>query len=199
MTGPHVFYIRHGETDWNRDGRFQGRRDIPLNDRGRAQAAAAGSILADLLARDGRPVADLDFVSSPLGRATATIELVRTSLALPTDGYRLDYRLREISYGDWEGLTYPEMKAHDPELFARRRADSWHVSAPAGETYAEVAVRMGAWFDEIAGDTVVVAHGGTMRALLVTLGVATPAEAVQTNVVQGAVYSLADRSVTRYD
>ena len=64
---PTVYYIRHGETDWNVAGRLQGRHDVPLNGRGRAQATHCGDILRDLFARDGRNRAELDYVSSPLG------------------------------------------------------------------------------------------------------------------------------------
>jgi broad specificity phosphatase PhoE len=105
MPAPTVYYIRHGETAWNAEGRFQGSQDIPLNDLGRRQAAAAGGILADLFARDGRSEASLTFVASPLGRARSTMELVRGVLKLPRDAYALDDRLREIGYGRWEGST----------------------------------------------------------------------------------------------
>ena len=73
MAKPTVYYIRHGETDWNVVGRLQGRRDIPLNARGRAQGAQCGEILRELLARDNRDAAGLDYVSSPLQRACETM------------------------------------------------------------------------------------------------------------------------------
>ena len=76
---PAVFYIRHGETDWNVNGRLQGRRDVPLNARGRVQAMHCGEVLRDLFARDGRNVAELDFVSSPLGRARTTMNVDRAA------------------------------------------------------------------------------------------------------------------------
>ena len=82
---PTIYYIRHGETDWNVAGRLQGRHDVPLNARGRAQAIHCGDILHDLFARDGRDPADFDYVSSPLGRARETMELVRRA-ARSADG-----------------------------------------------------------------------------------------------------------------
>ena len=67
MPKPTIYYIRHGQTEWNAAGRFQGSKDIPLNDLGREQAAHAGTVLTDILARDGRTSGDVAFVSCPLG------------------------------------------------------------------------------------------------------------------------------------
>ena len=120
MPAPTIYYIRHGETEWNAEGRLQGAQDIPLNDLGRKQAVSAGSILAQLLARDRRSEQSLSFVASPLGRARSTMELVRGVLRLPPFDYSIDDRLREIGYGRWEGSTLAQMQASDPELFARR-------------------------------------------------------------------------------
>lgn len=198
MPPPVIYYIRHGETEWNAEGRFQGSRDIPLNDRGRVQATAAGEILRELITRDARAPHHFGYVSSPLGRARTTMDLLRGSLGLPADGYEVEHRLREIGWGEWEGLTVPEMQAHDPATFAARRKDRWNVTAPNGETYAEVAVRTRAWLDELTSDTVAVAHGGTMRALMVATGVATTAEAVEAQVEQGVVYVFAGRALSKY-
>src|SRR3954471_7442783 len=95
-TMPVIYYIRHGETDWNVEGRLQGGIDTPLNERGRAQAAHAGHVLTRLFAGDGRTAASLGFVASPLQRARQTMDLVRAGLKLPPGGYALDDRLREI-------------------------------------------------------------------------------------------------------
>jgi broad specificity phosphatase PhoE len=198
MPAPVIYYIRHGETAWNAQGRFQGSQDIPLNELGRTQAVAAGSILADLIARDGHEAAALPFVASPLGRARLTMELVRGTLRLPPDQYAVDDRLREIGYGQWEGLTLPEMKLHDAATFASRDLDKWGVAAPAGESYAAVTMRMREWSDSLVADTVTVAHGGTMRALMVALDVATPLEAAETPIEQGAVYVFSDGGMTKF-
>ena len=135
MSALTIYYIRHGETDWNAEGRLQGTLDIPLNELCSRQAVSAGIILAVLLARDGHDAAQIPFVASPLGRARTTMELVRTSLKLPPDGYAIAPRLREIGYGQWEGSTLPEARATDPELFARRVAAKWTVAAPGGERF----------------------------------------------------------------
>jgi broad specificity phosphatase PhoE len=198
MSVPVIYYIRHGETAWNAEGRFQGSQDIPLNELGRVQAVAAGEILKGLLARDGREASSLPYVASPLGRARTTMELARGVMALPASGYSIDDRLREIGYGRWEGLTLPEMEANDPATFAQRQVDKWTVAAPSGESYASVTLRMRQWFESLAGDTVTVAHGGTMRALMVALGIATPLEAADTPIGQGVVYVFRDGGLTKY-
>ena len=198
MPAPTIYYIRHGETEWNADGRLQGTRDIPLNDLGRKQAADAGSILADLFARDGRSEQSLAFVASPLGRARSTMELVRGALELPPADYRIDNRLREIGYGDWEGSTLRQMQASDPEVFAKRQADKWTVPPPGGESYAAVQIRMRDWYDSLLVDTVAVAHGGTARALMVALGIETPLSAADLTIEQGAVYVFRDGALQKY-
>ena len=156
MAPPTIYYIRHGETEWNAEGRLQGAQDIPLNDLGRKQAAHAGGILAGLFAHDGQSEASIAFVASPLGRARSTMELVRGTLGLPLRDYSVDDRLREIGYGHWEGSTLNEMQASDPEVFARRQADKWTVSPPGGESYASVQLRMRDWYDSLQADTVAV-------------------------------------------
>jgi len=195
---PTIYYIRHGETAWNAEGRFQGSQDIPLNELGRTQAVSAGGILADLIARDGHAPCSLPFVASPLSRARLTMELVRETLKLPPADYTLDARLREIGYGQWEGLTLPEMELHDAATFASRNVDKWGIAAPSGESYASVTLRMREWFASLRADTVAVAHGGTMRALMVALGIATPLEAADTPIGQGVVYVFRDGGMTKY-
>lgn len=158
----------------------------------------AGLILADLLKRDGRDKAALPYVSSPLGRARQTMELARDKLALPVADYALDDRLREIGYGVWEGLTLAESEAKDPDIYARRLADKWTVGPSGGETYADVQVRVRAWYDELRTDTVAVAHGGTCRALMVSLGLETPASAAELYIEQGAVYVFREGRLDKY-
>ena len=198
MPTPTIYYIRHGETAWNAQGRFQGSRDIPLNELGRTQAVASGEILSRLLARDGRDAASLPYVASPLGRARLTMELARRALELAPADYRVDDRLREIGYGQWEGLTLPEMELNDGATFTLRQVDKWGVAAPSGESYASVTLRVRNWLDSLSADTVAVAHGGTMRALMVALGVATPLQAADTPIGQGVVYVFRDGGLEKY-
>ncbi len=199
MAAPTIYYIRHGETDWNVEGRLQGQRDVPLNARGRAQAAHCGEVLRDLFAKQSIDPAALDFVSSPLGRARQTMELARPALGLAPDGYRIEPRLIEISFGDWEGFTIAQLRLRDPQRIAAREHDKWHFVAPGkGESYKAVAARMRAWYDGLQRDTVVTAHGGTARGLMASLGIAKPAAAPLIDIAQGVVYVFAGETLTRY-
>lgn len=185
---PLLYFIRHGETDWNAAGRVQGSRDIPLNQKGIGQASAAGAILHELIRTNSREPLHFEYVASPLGRARHTMDLLRAALGLPSEGYRLIPDLREIAYGDWEGMTFAEMEQHNPAHYALRLKDRWGTAAPSGESYAQVADRLSAWYGALEADTVAVAHGGTMRALMVTLGHLDPQEASETRIDQGVVY-----------
>jgi len=198
MPAPVIYYIRHGETSWNAEGRLQGVQDTALNDLGRRQAVQSGHVLADLLARDDRDKTSLPYLSSPLLRARTTMELMRGALDLPPKDYATDDRLREIGYGQWEGSTLPEMQAADPDFFARRLADKWRVAPEGGETYEAVQRRMHDWYEQVRSDAIVVAHGGTARALMVALGFETPQSAADLPIAQGAVYVFGDGRLSKY-
>jgi broad specificity phosphatase PhoE len=195
---PAVYYLRHGETAWNAAKRLQGRHDSPLSALGESQAIRCAEILRDLFAREERQPGAFDYVSSPLGRACRTMALVRTALDLPPDAYRTDPRLAEISFGAWEGLTLEGVRARDAQLLAAREHDKWGFLPPGGESYAQVAERIGEWHDSITRDTVVTAHGGTARALFAHLGISPTALAPLADIDQGVVYVFADGNLSRY-
>jgi len=198
MAAPVIYYVRHGETSWNAEGRLQGTQDTALNDLGRRQAVQSGRVLADLLLRDGRDRSQIPYLSSPQLRARTTMELMRGALDLPPHDYATDDRLREIGYGRWEGFTLAEMEAADPAFFAKRLADKWRVAPEGGETYEAVQRRMRDWYDHLRSDMVVVAHGGTARALMVALGFETPQSASDLPIAQGAVYVFGDGGLKKY-
>ena len=193
-----LYYLRHGETDWNAEGRLQGGRDIPLNARGRTQATHCGEILRDLFARDGTDTAALDYISSPLGRARDTMELARAELALPPKDYRIDERLTEVTFGEWEGYTLAELRNRDPRRTAAREHDKWRFIAPGGESYEQMSWRMRDWYQGLTRDAVVTAHGGTARGLMAHLEIAKPAAAPLVDIAQGVVYVFKGSALTRY-
>jgi len=193
-----LYFVRHGETDWNVEGRLQGQSDIHLNAVGRAQATTSGQILHELLARDGRSAAEFDFVASPLLRARETMELIRTALGLDPLAYRIDPRLLELSFGVWEGSTIAEIRARDPGAVAERERDKWGFVPPGGESYEQLSKRIGAWYATLHRDSIAVAHGGTARALMALLDVTPPDRAPLVDIEQGVVYAVDGSSMTIY-
>lgn len=184
MSRPRIFLVRHGETDWNLAGRLQGHHDIPLNDLGREQAARTARVVDQLAGG----AAGLDFVASPLGRTAQTMAILRAELGLPPDEFRRDARLKEISFGRWEGHSWTELRRRDPASVAVRKNDPWNFVPPGGESYAMLTERVMSAIGEIVADTVVVTHGGVVRAMLHVLAGMPPEQAVDLPVRQGAVY-----------
>jgi broad specificity phosphatase PhoE len=195
---PVLYFVRHGETDFNVEQRLQGRYDTGLNARGRAQASDCGGVLRDLFARNRHEPNEFAYVSSPLTRARETMELVRTVLGLDPHAYEVDDRLMEISYGEWEGLTLPEIQLRDPDVLMRRERDKWDFTPPGGECYREVARRVGAWYASLARDTVVAAHGGVARVLMANLHILPEEEATHADVLHGVVYVFSGATMARY-
>ena len=198
MRRPVIYYIRHGETDWNAGHRLQSQADTPLNAAGEAQAQRCGKILLKLLAlRDQKP-SELDYVSSPLSRARVTMESIRTELGLDPSGYRIEPRLIEMSFGDWDGLDFAALQASQAEALAVRAKDSWRFAPPGGESYEQMLPRIRDWHTEIARDTVVSAHLCTARALLVHLGIEQQASASRSRVEHAVVYVFDHNGMTRH-
>jgi broad specificity phosphatase PhoE len=195
---PVLYYVRHGETDFNLEGRLQGRRDTELNAHGERQAAECGLLLHDLFVRDQRRAADLVYISSPLRRARQTMEVLRVTLGVDPREYDIDARLAEIAYGDWEGLTLSEIEAHTPGILAQRDRDKWDFAPPGGESYRQLAARIGDWYGSVTRDAVVAAHGGGVRALMALLRIVPEDEAARAPIEQGVVYVFAEGTMSRY-
>jgi probable phosphoglycerate mutase len=154
-----LFLVRHGETDWNAAGRWQGQTDVPLNPRGREQAReVAGRLRGAGLAA---------IASSDLLRARATAEIIAAHLGLVVN--HLDAALRERRFGCFEGLTREEVEARFPEAWARYLADPG-PAPPGGESRGELLGRLlpavASAAARLPGPLLVVMHGGAMRALL---------------------------------
>lgn len=155
-----VWFLRHGQTDWNVERRFQGHADIPLNETGRIQARRNGEVLREDIVRY-RPV----FFSSPLIRASETMEIARTAMGLPPRRYTIDDRLLEIDLGDWNGRTPAEIEAENPGAFAARERDKWRFAIPGGESYGAAARRTREFLLTLTGPSVIVGHGASGRIL----------------------------------
>jgi broad specificity phosphatase PhoE len=153
--------VRHGRTAWNAERRFQGHTDIPLDIEGRTQAAALGVLL-----RHERFDAA---VSSDLSRAVETADLILGDRDLPL---RLDPGWREMNFGVWEGLSWPEIVARYPHLGAASETSPHSYDAEGGETFDELCVRIGAAAQRVIADlpsdgsALITTHAGPLHALL---------------------------------
>ncbi len=180
---PVIYFLRHGQTDYNAARRIQGVIDIPINAHGRLQARRNGGVLNELIGDKTR----FDFVASPLLRARQTMEIVRSAMGLAPEGYRTDARLQEIHFGAWGGMTMAEIAASEPENFARRQRDPWNFTPPGGEAFRELYARAMDWLAGVASATAVVSHGGISRALRGHFLKLAPQEMVHLDVPQDKV------------
>lgn len=168
MSSPTLVVVRHGETDWNAVRRYQGQRDIPLNDTGRKQASENGRTLRSWLTISGHEPETYRWLASPLSRCRESAELIRQSIGVAPQSYQTDDRLKEISFGDWEGQLSDELKAVHPDLWQERRADPWCYAPPNGESYKHLAERIQDFIADVLDDddvqrAVLVVHGGVIR------------------------------------
>jgi probable phosphoglycerate mutase len=181
-----VIFVRHGETAYNAESRLQGQLDTPLNARGREQARAIGGTLRTLL---GPEIDRLDeaqaFFASPLVRARETMEIARDAMGLERERYRLDPVLKELSFGVWEGLTWPEIAVKDAKGLRARREDRWAFAPEGGESYAMLADRLRPWLDTLREHAFVISRGGVARVFMALIAGVPPAKAVDAPIIQG--------------
>lgn len=192
-----LYFARHGQTDANVAGRFQGHTlDTPLTQTGLQQAAALGRILENAVP----DTKGLHYVSSPLRRAQHTMEIVRTTLGLPADGFATDPRLIEIDLGAWDGLTHAEAKERFREAYTARETDKWNVDVPGGgENYKSVAARLTSFIDDLNADTFAVSHGAATRILRGLFANMTWQQMSALDEPQGVVFRVRDNVVVRLD
>ncbi|MFB9950332.1 histidine phosphatase family protein [Rhizobium puerariae] len=163
-----IYMIRHGQTDWNAEGRLQGQKDIPLNALGRSQATRNGERLREMIGT----AEGFTFVASPLSRTRETMERLRAAMGLDPGAYRIDERLKELSFGDWEGHTLSEISRMFPERKRARTREKWSFIPPgeAAESYEILSWRIGAWLQSVDRPTVCISHGGVIRSLFRLIG-----------------------------
>nr|WP_295112013.1 histidine phosphatase family protein [uncultured Caulobacter sp.] len=190
-----IYLCRHGQTFHNREGRLQGRSESDLTPLGRAQAAAMGELLFDLVRCD--PPADWRIVASPLRRARNTAETIGARLGLPV---ALDERLVEIDVGEWSNRLREEVRGENPHLVGD---DAWGFHAPGGETYEGMMARLTGWLAEQAPEPerrlIVVSHGVAGRLLRGAYAGLSKAQILAQDIPQDAVYRLMAGQIDRFD
>ena len=190
---PPIYFIRHGETDWNRLGLIQGWTDTPLNAQGHVQARAVAQALTSVPGFSP----DCNFVVSPLLRAKQTMGYMAETLRLEASQVSIEPAVRELGFGVWEGRPFCELKAspiypaHPEDRYAWRPVD--------GESYADGQARIDAWLDRLDRPTVVVAHGAIGRCLIAGIAGLGRGELVAQVMHQGYYCRLADGRAEWFD
>ncbi|MEX0807778.1 MAG: histidine phosphatase family protein [Dongiaceae bacterium] len=152
-----LYLVRHGETIWNAAGRYQGRLDSPLTERGRAQADAVGWLLAKTLDASERP---LRSYASPADRALETAAIMARHV--PLDSI-VDARLGAVTAGSWDGMTEPEIEKANPGVFDGSGPLDYLFCAPGGERFEAVSDRVAGWLKDCQAPAVIVSHGLILR------------------------------------
>lgn len=205
MSNPHPIYVfRHGRTEWNTIERIQGALDSPLTAQGRTQARAVGAALRAELQRAGIAPRDVALFASPLGRVRQTVDLACAEAGIDVAQCRFDDRLREVTWGDWDGLTRPEIEQRQPGALARRDSLKWHHQPPGGESYAMAAPRAQAVLADLVTSAATrpvaaFSHGAIGRLLRGAYARLSPDEIVWLDEPQDAFFRLQSGTVTRIE
>jgi broad specificity phosphatase PhoE len=190
---PPIYFVRHGETDWNVQGLIQGWTDIELNQRGHAQARAIARAMTGL--RDLHP--DFGFVVSPLQRARQTMGYIAEALELEPPQIAIEPAVTELGFGVWEGRPFWELKASP--VYPPHPEDRYFWRPEAGESYEDGHARINQWLDSLDRPTVVVAHGAIGRCLIAEIAGLPRRDLVELVMHQGYYCKLADGKAEWFD
>lgn len=157
-----MYLIRHGETEFNVEGKFQGQSDSPLTAEGKDQIYHVARMLKIELGDD---LHNWEIISSPLGRAMDSTKLLCEALAYDVNKVKTDVRLAEVSVGNWAGLYIEDIKAQWPRLLEGTNHYNWYFNSLDGERYEDVKGRIEEWMESVKHKKklIVVAHGVTSR------------------------------------
>lgn len=196
-----IYLLRHGETVWNRERRVQGTLDSPLTWQGCQQARRLAERLAMDLRSQGLDPEELQYQVSPLGRTLQTAALVGEVLGVGFAHWQRQPLIRELAWGEWEGLNHAQMEARAPGAMAERERDRWWHRPPGGETYAEGFERAGKWLASLPASVklVVVSHGGFGRLLRGRYGGLARADMIPLDAPQDALFCLQGGQIRRLE
>ncbi|NCC58112.1 MAG: histidine phosphatase family protein [Synergistales bacterium] len=159
VTKKHLYFVRHGKTEWNGQYRFQGKSDIPLNEEGRLQAQSLASRLGGW--------SGVRILTSPLSRALETSDIIAEACGAVSERQE---GLSEMGFGSWEGLSIFETESSDPNAFRDWKHNPFQFIPPGGECFPEIQNRLLPVLDEALSSVqeriFIVSHGGIIRAAL---------------------------------
>ncbi len=176
---PVIYFIRHGETDWNKQGMIQGSVETDLNAHGISQAQD----VARALSEKAGEFDNFNFVVSPQRRARQTMNYIATALKLDAGEIKIEPRLRELGFGIWENRPFWELKISP--LFPADAETRYGWRPEGGESYADGVARVDEWLATVDHPTLVVAHGAVGRCLMGRVASLAPAEIVNLKTPQG--------------
>ena len=158
-----IYLFRHGETVWNKAKRLQGHKDTPLTLKGIKQAQVMGEKLSHVL----KNIEPKIFISSPIGRAYQTAAIIADSINFSTESISLEKELKEITFGDWDGLNMEEILLDYELIWQKRTEDKWSFAPPNGESYEVASVRVSRFLKEIPEERpiIIVAHGSINKVI----------------------------------
>jgi len=190
-----IYLLRHGETDYNTQGRYQGQLDSPLTELGKEQVQQNALMLKTFIGDAN----DWKIISSPLGRAVQSTEILCETIGYDRKNVEYDQRLTEVAVGQWAGLTMPDIQQSWPDLLTNTDAFNWYFHAPDGESYEAVTSRLSAWFEDIQQHpkVIVVSHGLTGRILRGIYAGLHKEDALKLEVSQDVFFKLANQKITR--
>lgn len=190
---PPIYYLRHGETEWNRERRIQGQIDIPLNDTGLGQARRMAAKLREII----DDLDDFQLMASPLTRTRQTMQAVLDVYGAGQADVVFDDRLKELNFGLYEGKQWADVHTViEPEI----NPEAYHDWCPdEGEGYAEGRERVADWLSSLTGPVVVVAHGGISRILRGIVFDLPKREIVALKVPQDRFFRIADGGLDWFD
>lgn len=192
--GQTIYLFRHGETEFNLQGRYQGELDSPLTEAGIQQVQQNARMLKSIIGNSQ----DWKIVSSPLGRAMQSAAIICETIGYDVQNVQQDKRLAEVAVGQWAGLTTSEIESNWPKRFHKEDIYNWYFHAPNGETYEAVTSRISDWLEEIQREPKVIAisHGLTGRILRGLYAGLRREDALKLAVSQDMFFKLSNNTIT---
>ncbi len=188
-----IYLLRHGQTDYNRDGRMQGQLESSLTDLGRAQVEAmAERLLAEITDPSGWRL-----LASPLQRTRQSAAIISAALGLEVE---IAPPLIEVGCGDWEGQTYADLRVKYPESFVGK---DWYFQAPGGERFDDLTARIDPWLATLPPEperrVIAVCHGVSGAFVRRAYLGLSPEATIAQDMPQDALFRLAGGQAERLD
>ena len=190
---PPIIFVRHGETDWNKQGLIQGSIDTDLNATGRTQAQAVALALLGLR----EELLQYDFIVSPQRRAQETMAAINGWQERPAELIRTEPLVRELGFGVWEAKPFWELKASP--IYPADPEQRFYWRPEGGESYEDGVARISILLEKLERPTLIVAHGAIGRCLMGVVGNKSPAEIVNAQTPQGSYCRLQDGTIAWFD